>query len=402
MKFTYKTTIYTSFISYIVQAVVNNFAPLLFLTFQNSYGIPLSQITILISINFIIQLLVDAAATLFLDKIGYRIGLVSAHICAALGLISMTILPDLFQNSFAGLVISVMLYAIGGGLIEVIVSPVVEACPYEHKEQTMSILHSFYCWGCVGVVVISTLFFCIFGISNWKIIALIWSLLPVANALMFTKVPLAELIEEGETALPLLSLLKNKLFLIFLAVVLCAGASEQVIAQWSSTFVEKSLGLPKTIGDLLGPAIFAVAMGTGRSLYGTHGHKIDLEALMIKSGVLCIFSYLLIALIPIPAFALIGTAVCGAAVAILWPGTYSLASANIKNGGSAMFALLALSGDLGCSVGPTVVGAVSGFFGDNLKLGTLAAIIFPLVMLAFLRMKSRIEYGLKGRNQLDF
>lgn len=391
MKFTYQTTIKTSFVSYIVQAVVNNFAPLLFLTFQSSYGIPLSQITILISVNFIVQLLIDVVATLLLDKVGYRVGVVTAHVCAVLGLVSMTILPDVTGNPFIGLLISVILYAMGGGLIEVIVSPLVEACPNEHKEQTMSILHSFYCWGSVGVIAISTMFFSLFGIENWRILALLWALLPLINAFMFAKVPLATLIDEGETALPLSGLLRNKTFIILLIVVLCAGASEHVVAQWSSTFVEKSLGLSKTVGDLLGPALFAAAMGIGRSFYGKYGEKLNLEQLMTGSGLLCIISYLIISLIPVPAFALIGMALCGLSVAILWPGIYSVASASIKNGGSAMFALLALSGDLGCSAGPAVVGAVSGMFGDDLKTGTLAAIVFPTVMLIFMALKRKMK-----------
>ncbi len=377
----YQKTIYACFIGYIVQAIINNFVPLLFLTFQQTYHIPLSQITMLVTINFGIQLTVDLLAISFVDKIGYRISMLIAHIFPAVGLASLAVLPDLFADPFAGILISVVIYATGGGLLEVLVSPILEACPTDNKEKAMSLLHSFYCWGHVGVVLISTLFFRIFGISSWRMLAVIWAIIPLMNAILFAKVPIASLIKDGETGLTLKELFSIKTFWVLILMMVCAGASELAVSQWASTFAEKGLGVSKTVGDLAGPMAFAVFMGLSRVFYGKYGDKINLDRFMTYSVFLCIFSYLGISLIPIPALGLLGCALCGLSVGILWPGTFSQASASIKRGGTAMFALLALAGDLGCSSGPTLVGLVSSRFGDNLRLGILAAILFPVLML---------------------
>lgn len=377
----YQITIYACFIGYIVQAIVNNFAPLLFLTFQSQYGIPLSRITLLVTINFAIQLLVDLLSVKLADKIGYRILMLVAHVFAAVGIIFMTVLPDVMPHSFTGLLISVTLYAIGGGLLEVLVSPVMEACPTDNKEKAMSLLHSFYCWGHVGVVLVSTLFFAVFGISNWKLLACVWAIVPILNGILFTKAPIAPLIEEGTEGLSLKELCSQKIFWIFMVMMICAGASEQAVSQWASTFAEKGLGVSKTVGDLAGPMSFAVLMGLSRLLYGKYGDKLDLDRFMAASSVLCMIAYLCISLIPSPVIGLIGCALCGMSVGIMWPGTFSKASASIKGGGTAMFALLALGGDIGCSGGPTLAGLVSGCLGDNLRMGILAAIIFPMLLL---------------------
>lgn len=376
----YQKTIYACFVGYIVQAIVNNFVPLLFLTFEKSYHIPLSQITMLITINFGIQLLVDLLSAGFVDRIGYRVSVVLAHVFAAVGLVGLVLLPEIMPNAFAGLLIAVFIYALGGGLIEVLISPIVESCPTDNKEKAMSLLHSFYCWGHVGVVLLSTVFFGIFGIANWKILACIWALIPVINAFVFAKVPIAPLIEEGESGMTMLELCKSKVFWVMMLMMLCAGASEQAVSQWASTFAEKGLGVTKTIGDLAGPMTFAILMGSSRAFYGKFGHKIDLDRFMLGSSVLCIFSYLLIVASPIPFLSLVGCGICGLSVGIMWPGTFSKASVALKNGGTAMFALLALAGDLGCSGGPTLVGFVSSAAADNLKAGILVAIIFPVVM----------------------
>ncbi len=364
-----------------MQAIVNNFTPLLFLFFQRSYQIPLSQITLLVTFNFGIQLLVDLLSVGFVDRIGYRASMVIAHVLSAAGLVSLTILPEILPAPFAGILISVMIYAIGGGLLEVLVSPVVEACPSDNKEKAMSMLHSFYCWGHAGVVLITTLFFHAVGIENWKILACIWAIVPIGNAAAFTRVPMAALMEEGESGLQLRELFRLKLFWILLMMMICAGASEQAVSQWASTFAEKGLGISKTAGDLAGPLAFAVLMGTSRLFYGKYGDRIHLERFMVYSSCLCILSYLGIALLPIPQLSLIACAVCGLSVGIMWPGTFSKASAALPKGGTAMFALLALGGDIGCSGGPTLVGMVSGALGDNLKMGVLAGIIFPVLLL---------------------
>lgn len=381
MKNSFRKTITACFIGYIVQAIINNFVPLLFLTFQSTYRIPLSQITMLVTVNFGLQLLIDLASVTFVDKIGYRASMLIAHICAAMGLLSLAVLPDILPEPIVGILISVMIYAVGGGLLEVLVSPVVEACPTDNKEQTMSLLHSFYCWGHVGVVLISTLFFRIFGIGNWKVLAVIWALVPLCNGILFSKVPIASLIEEGEKGMSVKELAKQKIFWVFMLMMLCAGASEQAVSQWASTFAEKGLGVSKTVGDLAGPMAFAILMGTARAFYGKYGEKIDLDRFMAGSSILCMASYLCISLIPSPVIGLIGCGVCGLSVGIMWPGTFSKAASSVPRGGTALFALMALAGDLGCSSGPTVVGMISGAFGDDLKKGILAAICFPVLLL---------------------
>ena len=377
----YQKTIYACFLGYIVQAIVNNFVPLLFLTFESAYNIPLSKITLLITFNFGIQLLVDLLSAGFVDKIGYRVCAVAAHIFSALGLLGLSVLPEILPDAYIGLLISVTIYALGGGLLEVLVSPIVESCPSKNKEKTMSLLHSFYCWGHVGVVLFSTLFFKIFGIDNWKILTCLWIIIPLANAFLFTRVPLAPLVKDGETGLSMPALFKNRIFWLLMLMMLCAGASEQAVSQWASTFAERGLGVGKTIGDLAGPMTFAILMGSARAFYGKFGDRINLDKFMIGSGVLCIASYLCISLSPSPFLSLVGCGVCGLSVGIMWPGSFSKASAAIRNGGTAMFALLALAGDLGCSGGPSLVGYISSIASDNLKKGILAAIIFPFLLI---------------------
>ena len=382
MKNQYNKTVAACFVGYIVQAIVNNSVPLLFLTFQRTYHIPLSQITLLVTLNFGMQLLVDLVSVRFVDKAGYRVSMIVAHILSAAGLILLTVLPELFDTPFAGILIAVMIYAAGGGLLEVVVSPVVEACPSDNKEMAMSMLHSFYCWGHVGVVLLSTLFFQAAGTENWKMLALIWAVIPLANAAVFIKVPMASLLEDGETGFKVRELFGIRIFWILLVMMICAGASEQAVSQWASTFAEKGLGISKTAGDLAGPMAFAVLMGASRAFYGKCGERINLDRFMVCSSSLCILSYLGISLFPVPQMSLIACAVCGLSVGIMWPGTFSKAAAALPKGGTAMFALLALSGDIGCSGGPTVVGLVSGALEDNLKMGILAGVIFPVVLLA--------------------
>ena len=375
-------TMRACFIAYIVQALVNNFVPLLFVAFQTDYQIPLANITMLITVNFLIQLTVDAVSTGIINRMGYRAAIILAHLFAAIGLISLTVLPEWSPDPFIGLVLAVCIYAIGGGLIEVLVSPMIEACPTDHKEKAMSLLHSFYCWGQVGVVLVSTLFFTIVGIQNWKLLSLLWAVLPIMNLFAFIKAPIYTL-PGDETHDPLIqSLFSRKIFWVFMLMMLCAGASEQVVSQWASIFAEQGLGMSKTLGDLAGPMTFAVLMGTSRLLYGKYGEHLDLDRAMQFSCMLCIISYACISLIPHPLIGLLGCAICGFSVGILWPGTFSQASSALSQAGTALFALLALAGDLGCSVGPTLAGFVSSTVHNNLRLEILSAIIFPLMLLA--------------------
>lgn len=378
----YNRTLTACFVGYIVQAIVNNFVPLLFLTFQRSYQIPLSQVTLLVTLNFGVQLLVDLASVGFVDRIGYRASLILAHAFSAAGLLLLTFLPELTPQPFAGILISVVLYAVGGGLLEVVVSPVVEACPTDNKEAAMSMLHSFYCWGHVGVVLISTVFFALAGIARWRMLAVLWALVPLWNMTVFFRVPIAPLIAAGEKGMSPRELFSTKLFWLFLMMMICAGASEQAVSQWASAFAEKGLGVSKAVGDLAGPMAFAVLMGSARAFYGNYGEKLDLDRFMIFSSLLCIAAYLLIALSRSPVPGLIGCALCGLSVGIMWPGSFSKASRALPRGGTALFALLALGGDVGCSGGPTLVGLVSAAAGDNLQRGILSGVLFPLLLLA--------------------
>lgn len=374
----YGHTIYASYLGYITQAIVNNFVPLLFLTFQSKYGISLDRIGLLVTINFGVQLVVDFLAAKFIDKIGYRTAIVAAHVFAGAGLIGLAVLPELL-SPYTGILLAIVCYAIGGGIIEVLVSPIVEACPTTKKEAAMSLLHSFYCWGHVFVVLVSTLFFIVAGITNWKWMAMIWAVVPFANAVYYSLVPLETPVEEGK-GMSVRELLKNKTFWILFLLMICSGASEQGMSQWASAFAESGLNVSKTVGDLAGPCLFAVLMGTSRALYAKWSDRISLRAVMIGSGCLCVVCYLMASFAPHPMLGLIGCAICGFSVGIMWPGTFSLASNSLPAGGTAMFAFLALAGDLGCSSGPTVVGAVAEVFDGDLKIGILGAIVFPIVL----------------------
>lgn len=380
MKFNYKHTIFASYTGYITQAIVNNFAPLLFIIFENKFDIPLEKITLLITVNFLVQLTVDLLSAKFVDRIGYRKSIVAAHIFSAAGLAGLSIFPQIFPDPYIGLLCAVVIYAIGGGIIEVLISPIVEACPTDNKASVMSLLHSFYCWGSVGVVLISTVFMHFLGKESWTMLSLIWALVPAVNAFYFTQVPICNLTEDGES-MPVKKLFSLGSFRIFVLLMITAGASELAMSQWASSFAESGLGISKAAGDIAGACLFAVLMGCARVFYAKFSEKIKLIDFIIGSGVLCIIAYLTAAFSPFPVVSLIGCAVSGLSVGIMWPGVFSIASAKYPKGGTAMFAILALAGDLGCSSGPTLVGLVSGAFDDNLKVGLCAAVFFPLLLI---------------------
>lgn len=391
IKSNYNHTIYASYIGYITQAIVNNFTPLLFLTFSRQFGLTLDKIALITTVNFGVQLIVDFLSAKAIDRIGYRISVILAHIFSALGLCGLAVIPDLMKNSYAGILVCVVLYAIGGGIIEVMISPIVEACPTERKEAAMSLLHSFYCWGHVGVVIVSTLFFRFVGIRHWRIMAVLWAVIPILNAVYFSQVPIYS-ITQNEKPTPIKSLIRNKLFWLFIVFMICAGASEQAMSQWASAFAEAGLGVSKTVGDLAGPCTFAILMGTSRALYGKFSHRLQLKKAMVLCAILCIASYLLATLTKSPVAGLMGCAICGFSVGIFWPGTFSLASSSLKGAGTAMFAFMALAGDIGCSAGPTLVGFISKAANDNLNTGLLTAIIFPILILigtSFLNSRTR-------------
>ena len=393
MKSKYQKTLIACYLGFITQAIAANFAPLLFLTFHRTYQISLGRIAFISTAFFFTQLLVDLFCAKYVDRIGYRRSVIASEVFSAAGLIGLAFLPSLLPDPYVGILISVIIYAMGSGLIEVLVSPILEACPFDNKDSVMSLLHSFYCWGSVGVILLSTIFFAIFGIENWRILACIWALIPLYNTFNFISCPIESLTEEGE-GLSIRQLCHIPIFWIALILMVCAGASEISMAQWASAYVESALGISKSIGDIIGPCLFAVMMGMSRSFYGKYGENIDLMKFMIGSGSLCLVCYLLSALAPLPFLNLVGCAVCGFSVGIMWPGTISIASKKIPLGGTAMFALLAMAGDLGGSVGPGIVGFVTQNANDNLKVGMLAGCVFPTVLvLSVLLLKRKRAEG---------
>ena len=376
----YKKTLIACYLGFITQAITSNFAPLLFLTFKSSYGISLEMIALIPLVFYLTQLLVDLVAVKFADKVGYRPCVIVSQLVSAAGLILMAFLPELLPNAFVGIIISVVLYAIGSGLVEVLLSPIVEACPFENKAGVMSLLHSFFCWGSVGVILGSTVFFAIFGIENWKFLAIIWALVPLLNTINFISCPIERLVEDGE-GMRTSQLLRTPLFLLMILLMICAGASEATMTQWASAFTESALGVSKTIGDLAGPCLFAIFMGIARVFYGKFSEKLNLTKAMLCCGSLCVVCYLTAALSPIPILGLVGCALCGLAVGIMWPGTLCISSQKCPTGGTAMFAFLALAGDLGAAAGPSMVGKIADAVGGNLKTGLLFATLFPVIMI---------------------
>lgn len=377
----YKKTLFACYLGFITQAISANFAPLLFLTFKSTYGISLEKIALIPFVFYLTQLLIDFAATKFADKIGYRICVTASQVLSAFGLALMAILPDILPVPFVGILISVVFYAMGSGLIEVLVSPIVEACPFEHKDGMMSLLHSFYCWGAVGVILGSTLFFVVFGVKSWRILTLIWALVPLVNTFNFMTCPIERLLEDGES-LPIRKLLHIPLFWLMILLMICSGASEASMAQWASAFTESALGVSKTVGDLAGSCLFAVFMGISRIIYSKMSEKLDLTKAMLLCGTMCAICYLLTSLSPMPILGLAGCALCGMTVGIMWPGTLSISSQKCPKGGTALFAFLALAGDLGATVSPALVGSISEMAGSNLKMGLLVATVFPVVLVA--------------------
>lgn len=387
----YRKTLLACYLGFITQAISANFAPLLFLTFRNTYGIPLEKIAMIPMTFFLTQLLIDFAATKFVDRIGYRTCVVCSQMVSAVGLALLAVLPDLLPDPFIGILIAVVLYAVGAGLIEVLISPIVEACPFENKDGMMSLLHSFYCWGSVGVILGSTLFFAVFGVENWRIVAVLWAVPPFMNTFNFLRCPIERLTEDGE-GMTMGQLFRMPLFWLMAMLMVCSGASEISMSQWASAFTESAMGVSKTVGDLAGPCLFAVLMGISRVFYGRMSEKLDLTRTMLGCGALCVMCYLLASLSSSPVPGLMGCALCGISVGIMWPGTLSISAQKCPRGGTVMFALLALAGDLGGSIGPSLVGSVSSMADGNLKTGLLAATVFPVLLISgLLVLKKRVR-----------
>ncbi len=375
----YQKTLLACYLGFVTQAISANYAPLLFLTFRGTYGISLEKIAMIPMVFYLAQLFVDLAATRFADRIGYRRCVVASQVLSAAGLAALAFLPDLLPNPFAGILMAVVLYAVGSGLIEVLVSPIVEACPFDNKDGVMSLLHSFYCWGALGVILGSTLFFALFGVENWRILTVLWALVPLYNTVNFVSCPIERLVEEGRSMAPA-QLFRMPLFWLIILLMVCSGASEAAMAQWASAFTESALGVSKTVGDLAGPGLFALFMGISRVLYGRFSERLDLTRTMLFCGVLCAGCYLVAALAASPVLGLAGCALCGLAVGIMWPGSISISAQKCPRGGTAMFAFLALAGDLGATISPTMTGSFAELAGGDLKAGLLAAAVFPVVM----------------------
>jgi len=392
----YKKTLLACYLGFVTQAISANFAPLLFLTFKGTYGISLDKIAMIPMVFYLTQLLVDLAATKVADKIGYRACVVASQVVSAAGLALMAILPDILPEPFWGVMISVVLYAIGSGLIEVLVSPIVEACPFENKDGMMSLLHSFYCWGAMGVILGSTLFFAVFGVENWKILTFIWAIVPLYNTFNFISCPIERLCEDGKS-MGITALLKTPVFWLMIILMVCSGASEATMAQWASAFTESAIGVSKTVGDLAGPCLFAFFMGISRMLYGKFSEKLDLRRVMLVCGLMCVGCYLLASLSALPVLGLAGCALCGLAVGIMWPGSISISSRSCPKGGTAMFAFLALAGDLGGMVSPAMVGSLAEMAGGNLKTGLLVATVFPAILVCTLLILKKRAKSAKGR-----
>ena len=378
------------FVGYLTQSLIVNYPPLLFLTFIKVYDISFSTITVLIAISFAAQLLTDGFAAKFVHKLNVRLSIVLAHVLAIIGITGYAYMPVIFPP-FVGLVICTILAAIGAGLVEVLISPIIEACPTDGKSAAMSFLHSFYSWGQVAVIIFSTLFFKTVGIEHWQMLSCLWAIIPLVGAIAFTVVPIYKLegdVDTEETKAIRKTKSYKKLFIVFFVLMFCSGAAEMALNQWASAFAEKGLGVSKEVGDLLGPCAFAVLMGSARIFHGKFSERINLVKFILASSVLCTVSYVIAALAS-PAVALIGCALCGLSCGIMWPGVYSLAAVNMPKISMRTYAILALGGDIGCMLGPTVAGWFAGFFGDNLSPAFLLSCIYPIAMIIILLVFSR-------------
>ena len=392
---TYKHTLHACYLGYVTQAIVNNLAAILFIVFQTQFAISFEMIGRLILINFGTQIAADVFAVKYADRIGYRRTAVAAHIFCAVGLIGLGVFPLIFPDPYLGLVAAVVIYAIGGGLIEVLISPIVDSLPGDAKASAMSLLHSFYCWGQMGVVIITTLLLWVFGQGIWFVLPILWALVPLYNTWRFTQVPLLPPVPD-EHKTPIRTLLRTNIYVVAMVLMITAGASELTMSQWSSLFAELALQVPKVVGDLLGPALFALFMGIGRTIYGVWGHRIHLKRALLASAILCVACYAVTVFAPIPLLSLAACAFCGFSVALMWPGTFSLTAASFPLGGTAMFGILAICGDIGAASGPWLagfasdwaldapallaLGAASGLSRDQvgLRFGLFVAMVFPI------------------------
>lgn len=389
MKLSYRSTVLACYNGYITQAICINLAPLLYLTFQRQFALSVAQVGMLVAVNFATQILVDVLASHYANRLNLRAMAVLAHLFAVGGLLGFALFPKVMPP-YAGLLLAEMVVGCGGGFTEVIISPLMEACPTEEKSGNMSLLHSFYCWGQAGVVLLSGIYFYFFEIStSWYYLPILWAIIPFIGAIGFSIVPIYQLpTKEGEKS-AVGRLFRTPSFIVFFLMMFCAGAGEMIMSQWASAFVESALGIEKTLGDLLGPCMFAIMMGIARLLYGRFSGRVDLTSWMMWGCVGCAVAYLLAAFAPHPILALIGCALCGFSVGVFWPGTLSCAAANIPLGGVSMFAILAVAGDIGCLSGPYFSGLIADAAGQDLRAAFCFATVFPLICFVALWLQKR-------------
>lgn len=393
MKSKYTMTKIACYVGYVVQAVVNNFLPILFIALQNIYGLSYEQLARIILFNFLTQMVTDFITPKILAIIGYRKAAMLAHISASAGLVFLGILPKIMESTYFAIIISMVITAFGSGLIEVILSPMVDMLPTSNKAGSMSILHSFYCWGQAFTIIATTVMVMFFGFEGWANIPIIWAVIPFVNIFSFSFVPIIEPEKDQKTA-SLKQLFQNKSFILFLIMMLCSGAAEITMAQWASMFAQQSLGVSKAVGDLAGPCAFAIFMGAGRIWYANVSHKVSFRKTVIVLSVLCAICYIVVGLCDIPSVALVCCALCGFTVSIFWPGTYAEGSNTFKNGGPVMFSAFAMLGDIGCSLGPWLSGVVADGYGLN--WGFVASAIFPVLMIiSIFLLISNKKYGVK-------
>ena len=409
MQTNYKRVKYACYTTNVSMSVVANLSPILFLTFHNLYGISYSLLGSLVLINFIAQLLIDLIFSFFSHKFNIPLAVKITPLLTLVGLFLYAVCPLAFpQYAYAGLVVGTLVFSVSGGLAEVLISPVIAAIPSDDPDREMSKLHSVYAWGVVPVILISTLFLYVFGSQSWHWLALLYMLVPLVAFLLFTKAQIPQM-ETPEKVSGALSFLKNKGLWLCVGAIFLGGASECIMAQWSSGYIEQALGIPKVWGDIFGVAVFSVMLGMGRTLYAKKGKKI--ENVLFLGSIGATICYLLAAICNMPLIGLVACAFTGLCVSMLWPGSLIVASDRFPQGGVFIFAMMAAGGDLGASVGPQLIGVITDFAianptivsfaeGMNLapeqmgmKLGMLVGMLFPLTAIAvyFVIKKSRNE-----------
>ena len=396
----YKSTIAACYIGSFVQAIIVNTTPILFIPLREQFGLTFQQMGLLVLINFISQVGCDILFSNAIDKYGFRRFVVAAHGLAVVGLVLFAASPLLFDRPFAGFVTATIIFSGSGGLLELLLSPIVNAIPTDEKAGAMSVLHSFYSWGQAAVILLTTVLLFVFGRAWWQWIILIWTLVPLFNFFFLMRVPFAPNVPE-EQRQGMDKILLKPFFIAALATILCGAAAELCISQWASAYLEEAMRLPKVVGDVGGVCLFAVMMGVGRLFYGMYGKKINVSLMMLIGTVGAAACYITVALSGTAVLSLLACGLCGLCVSLLWPGTLVVASEHYPLAGAWMFAILA-AGDIGASAGPWLMGVVAeqahrlpflsglltqGMSPDQLGLraAMLVSALFPIIAFFCLR-----------------